>query len=299
MKIKDLTDYYIVTSECLNGENWNNTSPDDHNVFPSANYKRSTATFSNPAYSNFPSSNTGYLIGGVTSWITKATYLSVDYYEYYYSDSTPIFARVVSGTTSNTINSGGNIITVYHPTGGLAYSSTYQITGYSSIGLLDAALATVHSSIAFDATFGDDFLDYQRSSYLFPVASSVGPHTSEKNEVKIRWGCYPGKKSSYFKVTWNIITWTIAYRAWWVEHLAGRPEPYPEPAEKPVLGPMQTAEWTGFASPNYYHYSNYTTSQFSIPVPASGYISEFINQKSYGYRSAAFGCPPKLNPFIY
>ena len=273
----------------------------DHYVSISFNYKKSNASFDKPAYSNIPASNTGYLLGGVTSWVVKNNPSDTGYLEYYYSDGTPITVNTYTenGKSVRTTG-GGNIVETSYSTGGSAYPQTYQITGYSSIGLLDSALLAAHASVPFGTSlnFMTPSFDSLRSSYFAPVASSIGPHYSEIIQTKIRFGG-PFKVGNYFKVTWNIITWTPEYRVWWVEHLAGRPQPYPEPLEKPTLGPLQTSEWIGPGSGPNFDPSRFTPSQFLIPTPPSGHISELINQKAYGYRSAAFGCPPKLNPFIY
>ena len=297
MKISSIRDYnFAVNCNYVNGQD---SATDDHNAFPSYNYKKSIASFANPAFSNYATDNTGYLLGGVVTWITKTSALASDYTSYYYSDSTPINVGVYTEDGYTSIATGGAIVSTYNAIGGLSYSSTYVITGYSGIGLLDAALNAAHSSVPFGTTFGNKSNSLNRqSSYTFPVASAIGPHTSEKSETKIRWGDY-AKVGYYFKATWNVITWTPEYRAWWVEHLAGNPEPYPEPTEKPTLGPMLTATWTGPASGLTTDPSRYTSTQYSIAVPATGHGSEVINQKIYGYRSASFGCPPNPSPFIY
>lgn len=296
MKIKTIQEYAVAMNSC-NNNYYDDRATYDHDAFPSANFKKSTATFNDPARSNLPASNTGYLIGGITTWITKSSNLAIDYTSYSYSDSTPITVYIETEETSNSIDTGGSIVSTYYSTGGLAYSSTYVVTGYSSIGLLNTALLSAHASVPFGSTLGNYF-DSQQSSYTVPIATAAGPHVSAKTETKIRWGAY-AKKGKYFKATFNIITWTAEYRAWWVEHLAGRPEPYPEPSVKPTLGAMQTVEWFGTASGSFDDPSRYNLTEYLIPAPSSGYISEVINQKIYGYRSAAFGCPPNPSPFIY
>lgn len=303
MKIRDQFDMFKIMNGC-------GCCP-----YPESSYglqavklsKYTVSNFMEPVYLgvNFypPSTGPVVIIGGRISYVFKRADNS--YVEYFYASGKAKIRSCPGDGNLGCIDSGGGLLTsIEHPTGGESYPIGYSVTSYEDTSSLDATCKSDHASQPYlpypygdgSVTFGKDVL----SSYFFPYPYSGNSFAVVIEESKYRWIASTYMLNNYRKITWNLITWTKEYKEWWVAHLQGSPEPFPEPSEKPSLGPLLSVEWHGPGSGPPTDPSWFAGPEFSIPVPLiKGHITEIINYKSYVYQSTEVGGAPLVSPFIY